>query len=119
MTQLAISKHLKVLERAGLISHGRDAQRRPGGSKRSRSRTRRTGWNAIGVFGRARSGGWMAYSTNSRPRKRNAGARSDMEEIRDDQYRSLEAGNTGGSRNRNDAHVRRSAPPGMGSTDRP
>jgi DNA-binding transcriptional ArsR family regulator len=29
MTQPAISKHLKVLERAGLISRRRDAQRRP------------------------------------------------------------------------------------------
>src|ERR1700704_3587051 len=29
MNQPAISKHLKVLERAGLISRGRDAQRRP------------------------------------------------------------------------------------------
>jgi DNA-binding transcriptional ArsR family regulator len=29
MTQPAISKHLKVLERAGLISSGVDAQRRP------------------------------------------------------------------------------------------
>jgi DNA-binding transcriptional ArsR family regulator len=29
MTQPAVSKHLKVLERAGLISHSRDAQRRP------------------------------------------------------------------------------------------
>lgn len=29
MTQPAISKHLKVLERAGLISRARDAQRRP------------------------------------------------------------------------------------------
>src|SRR5207248_11291292 len=29
MTQPAISKHLKVLERAGLISRGQDAQRRP------------------------------------------------------------------------------------------
>jgi DNA-binding transcriptional ArsR family regulator len=29
MSQPAISKHLKVLERAGLISHGRDRQRRP------------------------------------------------------------------------------------------
>jgi DNA-binding transcriptional ArsR family regulator len=29
MSQPAISKHLKVLERAGLISHGRLAQRRP------------------------------------------------------------------------------------------
>jgi DNA-binding transcriptional ArsR family regulator len=29
MTQPAISKHLKVLENAGLISQARDAQRRP------------------------------------------------------------------------------------------
>jgi len=29
MTQPAVSKHLKVLERAGLISRRRDAQRRP------------------------------------------------------------------------------------------
>jgi len=29
MTQPAVSKHLKVLEKAGLISRGRDAQRRP------------------------------------------------------------------------------------------
>ena len=29
MTQPAISKHLKVLERAGLIERSRDAQRRP------------------------------------------------------------------------------------------
>jgi len=29
MSQPAISKHLRVLERAGLVSRGRDAQRRP------------------------------------------------------------------------------------------
>jgi DNA-binding transcriptional ArsR family regulator len=29
MTQPAVSKHLAVLERAGLVSRGRDAQRRP------------------------------------------------------------------------------------------
>jgi DNA-binding transcriptional ArsR family regulator len=29
VSQPAISKHLRVLERAGLISRGRDAQRRP------------------------------------------------------------------------------------------
>lgn len=29
MSQPAISKHIKVLEKAGLISRGRDAQRRP------------------------------------------------------------------------------------------
>lgn len=29
MSQPAVSKHLRVLERAGMISRGRDAQRRP------------------------------------------------------------------------------------------
>ena len=29
MTQPAVSKHIKVLERAGLVSRSRDAQRRP------------------------------------------------------------------------------------------
>jgi DNA-binding transcriptional ArsR family regulator len=29
MTQAAVSKHLRVLEKAGLVSIGRDAQRRP------------------------------------------------------------------------------------------
>ena len=29
MSQPAISRHLRVLERAGLISRGKDAQRRP------------------------------------------------------------------------------------------
>jgi DNA-binding transcriptional ArsR family regulator len=29
LSQPAISKHLKVLEKAGLVSHGRQAQRRP------------------------------------------------------------------------------------------
>jgi len=29
LSQPAISKHLKVLEQAGLVSHGRQAQRRP------------------------------------------------------------------------------------------
>jgi len=29
MSQPAISKHLKVMEKAGLISRGREAQRRP------------------------------------------------------------------------------------------
>jgi DNA-binding transcriptional ArsR family regulator len=29
MTQPAISKHLRVLERAGLVTRGKDAQRRP------------------------------------------------------------------------------------------
>jgi DNA-binding transcriptional ArsR family regulator len=36
MSQPGISKHLKVLERAGLISRGRDGQRRPSRLKRRR-----------------------------------------------------------------------------------
>ena len=36
MSQPAISKHLKVLERAGLVSRGRDAQRRPCGLEAAR-----------------------------------------------------------------------------------
>ena len=47
MTQPAISKHLKVLERAGLISRGRD------GWKPSRSRKPADGWKAIASSGRA------------------------------------------------------------------
>ena len=43
MSQPAISKHLKVLERAGLISRGRDAQRRPRRLE-ARSLAEATGW---------------------------------------------------------------------------
>ena len=43
MTQPAISKHLKVLERAGLISRGRDAQRRPRRLE-ARALAEATGW---------------------------------------------------------------------------
>src|SRR2546422_7944144 len=39
MSQPAISKHLKVLECAGLVSRGRDAQRRP---RRCASRDRKS-----------------------------------------------------------------------------
>ena len=41
MSQPAISKHLKVLERAGLVSRGREAQRRP---RRIEAETARPGW---------------------------------------------------------------------------
>ena len=48
MSQPAISKHLKVLEQAGLISRGRDAQRRP---RRLEARPLRE----------ATEGGWKHY----------------------------------------------------------
>ena len=47
MSQPAISKHLKVLERAGLISRGRD------GSRPSRSRKPPNGWRTTASSGRA------------------------------------------------------------------
>jgi DNA-binding transcriptional ArsR family regulator len=43
MSQPAISKHLKVLEQAGLITRGRDAQRRPCRLDAKRLRAA-TGW---------------------------------------------------------------------------
>ena len=43
MTQPAISKHLKVLERAGLVSRRRDAQRRPC-RLRAKPLAEATGW---------------------------------------------------------------------------
>ena len=43
MSQPAISKHLKVLERAGLISHSRDRQRRPRRME-ARRLAEATGW---------------------------------------------------------------------------
>ena len=43
MSQPAISKHLKVLEQAGLITRGRDAQRRPCRLEAKRLRDA-TGW---------------------------------------------------------------------------
>ena len=51
MSQPAISKHLKVLEHAGLISRGRDAQRRP-------CRIEAKPLAAIASSGRAASSAW-------------------------------------------------------------
>ena len=54
MSQPAISKHLKVLERAGLISRGRDAQRRPCRLEAQAARAKPpNGWRAIAGSGRA------------------------------------------------------------------
>ena len=51
MSLPAISKHLKVLERAGLIARGRDAQWRPAGSTAGRSRTPPNGSTLPRVLG--------------------------------------------------------------------
>jgi DNA-binding transcriptional ArsR family regulator len=51
MSLPAISKHLKVLERAGLIVRGREAQWRPASSTQRHSRTLITGLNNIANLG--------------------------------------------------------------------
>jgi len=52
VTQPAISKYLKVLGRAGLISRGRDAQRRPCRLE-AKALAEATEWKAIASSGRA------------------------------------------------------------------
>src|ERR1039457_3614007 len=51
MSLPAVSKHLKVLERAGLIARGREAQWRPAVSKPVLSKISPTGWNITAVSG--------------------------------------------------------------------
>ncbi len=58
ISQPAISKHLKVLERAGLISRSQDAQRRPRRLE-SKPLVEATEWmDAIAASGTQTSGGW-------------------------------------------------------------
>jgi DNA-binding transcriptional ArsR family regulator len=50
MSLPAVSKHLKVLEHAGLIARGREAQWRPP-DRATRAGRSTTGWNAIAASG--------------------------------------------------------------------
>jgi len=59
MSMPAISKHLKVLERAGAKPNGG-----PAGSRRTRSREWPTGWSTIAVSGSRVSTGWMTICAN-------------------------------------------------------
>jgi DNA-binding transcriptional ArsR family regulator len=55
MTLPAISKHIKVLERAGLVLRGQRAQYRP---------------SSTGPSGRPASTGWTTTSRNSKPQRK-------------------------------------------------
>ena len=66
MTQPAISKHLRVLERAGLIEQGRQAQWRPRRLRAAPLGTSRTGWTSTGATGRRASSGSTPTSGRSR-----------------------------------------------------
>ena len=58
MSLPAVSKHLKVLERAGLIARGREAQWRPCRIETNALGTWTTGSSAIAGCGRSASTGW-------------------------------------------------------------
>ncbi len=58
MSLPAVSKHLKVLERAGLIARGREAQWRPCTLQAGRSRTSPTGSSTTAASGSRASIAW-------------------------------------------------------------
>ena len=58
LSQPTISKHLKVLERTGLIARGRDASGGPGPSSLRRSRASTSGWSRIATSGSRSSPAW-------------------------------------------------------------
>jgi len=64
MSLPAISKHLKVLERAGLIARVRDAQWRSCAWRRLSSKTRPSGWRNTGVSGKKASIVWTTIWAN-------------------------------------------------------
>ena len=61
LTQPAISKHLRVLERAGLIERGRQAQWRPRRLARGPLREVAAWVESTGGTGRRASSGWTSY----------------------------------------------------------
>src|SRR5213078_4851851 len=83
MSQPAISKHLKVLERAGLVSRGRDAQRRP---RRLEPKRLREATKWLERYRRLWEGNYqrlMPCSSSSKPRNQD-------QEIANDHRRSSE-----------------------------
>jgi len=88
MSQPAVSKHLKVLERAGLVSRGRDAQRRPAGSSPSDSAKPPSGSSATAGCGRGTTSASTRCSTSSRPNRQHR-------EMTDEQPESLKLATPG------------------------
>src|SRR5881396_1079062 len=106
MSQPAISKHLKVLERAGLVSRGRDAQRRPRRLEPKRLRRLPSGWNVTAGCGRATTSASMPCSSSSKPRTQH-------QEIANDHRRNIETHDARGTGARDDPQLRRSSPAGV------
>lgn len=59
MSLPAVTKHLKVLEKAGLITKTRDAQWRPCKLNGAPFKDVRHGWSSIGLFGKKALIAWM------------------------------------------------------------
>jgi DNA-binding transcriptional ArsR family regulator len=64
MSLPAVSKHLKVLERAGLVARGRHAQWRPCRLDAKPLKRVATGSSATAASGRSSSIGWTTISAN-------------------------------------------------------
>src|SRR5436309_363136 len=106
MSQPAISKHLKVLERAGLVSRGRDAQRRPRRLEPKRLREATKWLERYRRLGKGTTGASMRCSTSSRPNRKHR-------EIIDDKRRNVETHDAWGAGARHDPQLRRSPPAGV------
>src|SRR5438105_15676269 len=65
-----ISKHIKVLERAGLVLRGQRAQYRPCAPTPHHSSRSRPGPSSTGPSGRPVSTGWTTTSHNSKPQRK-------------------------------------------------
>ena len=70
LTLPAISKHIKVLEQAGLVVRGRRAQYRPCALDAARSKRSRPGPSSTARSGRPASTGWTSTSGSSNRRKK-------------------------------------------------
>ena len=70
MSLPAVSKHLKVLERAGLSRAARRRSGGPAGSRPGRSRRWRTGWTNIASSGKRASIAWRSTSGNLSQQRR-------------------------------------------------
>src|SRR3989454_7014526 len=99
MSQPAISKHLKVLERAGLVSRGRDAQRRPRRLE-VQPLADATEWlERYAGFGSAGSGASMPCSMSSNPAPKS-------QEVADEERRNAAAHRARGAGDRHDPRPR-------------
>ena len=116
MSQPAISKHLKVLERAGLISRGRDAQRRPRRLE-AKPLAEATDWlERYREFWEARFQRLDALLDELQARRRNADPRT-REESAHDKHREADGRGAQRPGDRHDARLRCAPRAGLRGAD--